>query len=101
MTFDKERLEEIAHDPKGSGLEMDLAKALLVANLQLDEAMKAIRAIAPYCKVKYGMDEEAVSAIERFAYAEKRNDTRCTCGALPSGAAHNPDCPTKYDIHPT
>lgn len=36
------------------------------ALLQVGEMQKAIDGIAPYCKVKYGMPEEAVNAIERL-----------------------------------
>lgn len=52
------------------------------ALLKLDEATKAIRAIAPYCKVKYGMDEEAVAAIEKIADKPEpsRKDKCADCG---------------------
>jgi hypothetical protein len=66
-------------------------------NLQNEEMLSAIKAIAPYCKVKYGMDEAAVNAIERLSagvFTEKPNDAPfskplCSCGRL---TGDNPEC---------
>lgn len=70
-----------------------------VLNLQVGEMQKAIDGIAPYCKVKYGMPEEAVNAIERLEGrgTQKPKDepaffALCTgCGCRMKGVARQ-DC---------
>jgi hypothetical protein len=52
--------------------------------LQVGEMQKAIDGIYPYCKVKYGMPEDVVNAIERLEGRGAQNlKIVCTCSPAP------------------
>lgn len=106
------------HDdcPAGdTGCACEIRKERDALKLQLDEALKAIRAIAPYCKVKYGMDEKVVDEIERLSgcthdWRDARNEVVVSgefcikCNAIRAGNATTdlkrinvaPDGPTQF-----
>lgn len=75
---------------------------------EIDAMQKAIDGIAPFCKAKYGMDDEAVDAIHRLAYRSgpripeppkmEENSRRCTCSEhLGEGCL---TCGTPCPLHP-
>lgn len=81
---------------------------VLALKAEIEIMQKAIDGIAPFCKAKYGMDDEAVDAIHRLAYRSESKmqeppkveeaPKRCTCSEhLGEGCR---TCGTPCPLHP-